>query len=337
MDDSEISHTLKKFDANMHSTSIRNVGSVSFVCEECGHDIFGEEDGYIFCAACGITKSKTLPNYEIEFSQNHAGRRTQDRCGQMVNPLLPHSGMSTVIVSGKDDRVKRLQMWGSSNHKDQAKIRMLSVIFAKSSRANLNQATMREVEILAVELCDRMVDIETVYRGKHRQGLIAACFFFGFKKKGNARSCNEIADLLDMDVALVNRGVKLYSDLFQHKRLVFDDLNISPLIYLPRFCNRLHIPSELEALIAKTCGEADSKNLLDNHAIEAKIAASIWFTIRAAKMEERISRHDISAVCNVSEATVAKCCTELEKILQLSEMRSQSMIGTELLCRELAS
>lgn len=317
--DSGIEDVLSKFEKEeSRSAAVRSKGNV-FMCEDCGHQVFGEEDGYVFCAACGVTESKTLLNYEIEFSQTYGGRRIHDRCGQMVNPLLPHSGMSTVIVSGGDERIKRLQMWGSSNQKDQAKMRMLSMIYAKSSKANLNTATMREVEILAVEVCDRMVDVETVYRGKHRLGLIAACFFFAFKKTGSTRSCNELADLLDVNVAIVIRGVKLYSDLFQHKRLVFDDQSINPLEYLPRFCNRLHIPLKLEELIGRTCGGVQSMNVLKNHAVEAKIAACIWFTLRAAEMDGRISRREISIVCNVSEMTIAKCCQELEGVLALTD------------------
>ena len=318
MEDTEILQALSRFEEKSHNlAAVRCAGNV-FVCEECDHNVFGEEDGYVFCAACGVTKSKTLLNYEIEFSQSFAGRRTHDRCGQVVNPLLPHSGMSTLIVGGSDERIKRLQMWGSSNHKDQAKLRMLTVIYAKSTKANLNTATMREVEILAVEVCDRMVDISTTYRGTHRQGLIAACFFFAFKKNGIARSCNEIADMLDADVAVVIRGVKLYSDLFQHKPLIFDDQGINPLDYLPRFCNRLHIPPELEELIGRTCVKAQSMKIFENHAVEAKIAACIWFTMRAVEMEERISRREISVISNVSEMTITKCCKELEKCLELT-------------------
>ncbi len=328
MEGSDLSQALAIFDDELqHPRSFRSAGSV-FVCTECAHEVFGEEDGYIYCAACGVTKSKTLLNYEIEFSQNLAGRRGQDRCGQMVNPLLPRSGMSTVIVSGHDERVKRLQMWGSSNHKDQAKIRMLSMIYAKSSRANLNTAILGEIEILAAGVCDRMVDVDTIYRGKHRQGLVAACFFFAFKKTGNARSCNEVADLLDVDVSTVVRGVKLYSDLFQHKRIVFNDNSISPLEYLPRYCNRLHIPVELEGLIARTCGEEATMNVLKTHTAEAKIAACIWFAIKSTKLEKRISRQEISNVCNVSELTVAKCCKELEKVMELCEMISEHADGS---------
>ena len=323
MEDSEITHALSRFEAGPESLPIRCAGNV-FICEECGHRVFGEEEGYVFCAACGVTESKTLLSYEMEFSQKLAGRRTHDRCGQLVNPLLPHSGMSTIIVSGSDERVKKLQIWGSSNHKDQAKLRMLSVIYAKSSKANLNIATMREVEALAVEVCDRMVNVETVYRGKHRLGLIAACFFFAFKKKNITRSCNEVGDLLDVDVALVIRGVKLYSDLFQHKRLVFDDQSISPLEYLPRFCNRLHIPTELESLIGWACTEAGSINVLKNHAVEAKLAGCIWFIMKAVDMADRITRREISIVCNVSEMTINKCFKELEETLELADARFRS-------------
>lgn len=327
--DSEIEDVLSKFEKEESQSASARCKGIVFLCKECGHQVFGEEDGYVFCAACGVTESKTLLNYEIEFSQTYGGRRIHDRCGQMVNPLLPHSGMSTVIVSGGDERIKRLQMWGSSNQKDQAKIRMLSMIYAKSSKANLNTATTREVETLAVEVCDRMVDIETVYRGKHRLGLIAACFFFAFKKTGSARSCNELADLLDVDVAIVIRGVGLYSDLFQHKQSVFDDQSINPLEFLPRFCNRLHIPSELEELIGQTCISAQSMNVLNNHAVEAKIAACIWFTLRAVDMDGRVSRREISMVCNVSEMTITKCCQELERVLELTDRSRSAAIITD--------
>ena len=306
----EITQVLKMFDEQNETKILQNVENV-FVCEECNHKIFGEEDGYIFCAACGVTRSNNILNHDIEFTQSSCGRRMHDRCGQSINPLLPHAGLSTIIIGG-DERIKQLQIWGSSNHKDQAKLRMLSVIYAKSAKANLNLAIMREVEALAVEVCDRMTDLDFIYRGKLRLGLIAACFFFAFKKTGNARNCDELADLLEVEVAVVIRGVKLYSDLFQHKQLIFDDQRVDSLEFLPRFCNRLHIPKELEEMIGRVCKEASSKNLLMKHAIGARIATCIFFVIKAANMEHIIARQEISTVCNVSEVTIVKCLKELQ-------------------------
>lgn len=312
----EIAEIIKIFEREDERTVSQNTG-LRFVCDDCGHGIFGEEDGYVFCAACGTTKSKSTLNCMIEFGQNNDGTRTHDRCGHAVNPLIPNAGMSTKIVSGRDDRIKQLQIWGSSNHKDQSKLRMLSVVYAKCTKSNVSMAIMREIETLAVEVCDRMIDLESVYRGKLRQGLIAACFFFAFKKTGNARSCSEIATLLDSDIIVVIRGLKLYSDLFQHKKLVYKDQTADLLEYLPRFCNRLHIPNELEQLMGNLCDSIGTKELLRNHTVEAKIAACIYFVINGINLEAKVSRQEISAVCNVSEMTIAKCLKELQTNMTL--------------------
>ncbi|KAA6422283.1 MAG: hypothetical protein FRX49_07753 [Trebouxia sp. A1-2] len=58
--------------------------------------------------------------------------------------------------------------------------------------------------VLDTKVCDHMLASKSVLRGSKRQGIVAACVYFAFKKVDCVRSVGEVASLLDMSSATVS-------------------------------------------------------------------------------------------------------------------------------------
>ncbi|DBA85451.1 TPA: hypothetical protein ACH3X2_006124 [Trebouxia sp. C0005] len=173
------------------------------MCGNCGYEGLDKTDGYFFCVECGHTKGAVLDT-SGEWHNFSSLQGDQGRCGTLTNPLLPQTALTTMIVGGSNSFMKKLHRWSSSNHRESTKYQIFAAIQQVASRNGVCNAVIHQAHQYIAEVCDHMLASKSVLRGSKRQGIVAACVYFAFKKVDCVRSVGEVASLLDMSSATVS-------------------------------------------------------------------------------------------------------------------------------------
>ena len=284
-----------------------------YMCGNCGYEGLDKTDGYFFCVECGHTKGTILDTSgEWRTFPNVQGGGDQGRCGTMTNPLLPQTALTTMIVGGSNSFMKKLHRWSSSNHRESTKYQIFAAIQQAASRNGVCNAVIHAAHKYIAEVCDLMLANGSVLRGSKRQGIVAACLYFAFKKVDCVRSVGEVATLLDMSTATVSLGIKYFGDMLVDNTIVVSDEQISAAMLVPRYCVRLGMPEPVQEAVSKVLKKAEKTDVLKNHIPEAQCAAYLWYVSKLCKLGRAFSKKKIGEICHVSDVTVAKCCKKLE-------------------------
>ena len=280
-----------------------------WTCEWCDNVGMDQVDGYVCCQRCGMTKDSVF-DYAAEW-RAIGGKGDSGRCGMPTNPLLPNSSITTMLVGTGNFFVKKLHLWGSMNHREAAKYKLFTYIQSRATLFGMSPAIVNHTQQYIGQVCDRMVEDDTVFRGDNRRGIVAACLHYAFKTLNCPRGVQEVARILDVDQSCVTTGINLFSRLFADKDLIKKDKRTDPMEIVPRFCSQLGVPFEVEELVKATCAVIAKNGALDTNIVEAQAAACIWNSIKAAGIEKMITKKRVSATCGVSEVTIAKCCRRM--------------------------
>lgn len=283
--------------------------------EDCKNVGLDEIDGFMYCSLCGLTKMSVM-DMAAEWRSFGGGKADGSRCGMPVNPLLPHSNMSTVIVGGGNTYLKKLHKWGSMNHKDVAKYKVFIFIHNEASRFGIPPAIINQAQNYAVQLCDKMTQNDNILRGKNRKGLIAACLHFAFKKTKCPRSIQEIATILGVSSSCVSGGINIFSEIFMDNKIILEDESTTPGELTPRYCSQLKMPTSMTDLATDVAFKVKEGDMFPFNVVEAQAAASIWYVIKTVKQQKKFSRKAVSEVCGISQATILKCSRTIEESLE---------------------
>ncbi len=308
---------------------ISKTGLEIFTCDDCENVGMDEVDGFMFCAACGSTKSSIM-DFSGEWRVFGTNRPDTSRCGMPINPLLPNCNMSTVLVGGNNTYIKKLYKWGSMNHKDIAKYKVFVFIQDQASRVGISAAVINQAQKFAVQICDRMTATDNVLRGKNRRGLIAACLHFSFKKLGCPRAVREIANILNITPSHVTNGINLFSEMFMDKSIIVEDQTTTAEDLAPRYCNQLRLSARMTELVLEIAKKAMELDLFPTNVVEARTAACIMYVIgqsSASNANIASDKKRVSQVCGISQATIMKCCRKLEETFQTHEKPKKAKKG----------
>jgi transcription initiation factor TFIIIB Brf1 subunit/transcription initiation factor TFIIB len=160
--------------------------------------------------------------------------------------------------------------------------------------------------------------------------LIAACLYESLKRHDTPRRPQEIADIFQIDVKLITRGVKQFSGLLEehlHKTKAKDNENrrkdlqdigtpsTSFRHYLEPAIYKLETPRMLHGRILEMAVQVG--NMIDELGIcpettPASLAASaLSLTIESLAIEK--TNADVAKVCTISAATLQKCLKRIEE------------------------
>jgi transcription initiation factor TFIIIB Brf1 subunit/transcription initiation factor TFIIB len=192
------------FDENTNlSSSFKNDslkdkdGNLIEICYNCKKSDFLLMDGeMIVCTYCGVENESIIDyNAEWRYYGSDDNKRSSDpnRCGIPMNPIIPDSSLSTVILGKGFEVYRKLNSWNGLSYKQRSLIAILNKIATKANIDNVPQsiidATMNMYKIISQDY---------IKRGASRESLIAACFFNALRDQGMIRSTEEVAKLFDI-------------------------------------------------------------------------------------------------------------------------------------------
>ena len=283
-------------------------------CDNCGKDDVIYEDGGFFCKSCGLFKEIRL-NLEQEwryYGDTDSKSTDPTRVGMPVNNLLPESSLGTMISSkGKHsfdfDKIRQYHSWNTMPYKE----RSLYKIYEKLQ----NQASSGGIPPFIIKNSQAMYKLTSetcISRGSNRKGLMAACVYFSCKLEGVTRSAKEIAEIYDIKVSEMTRGIKKFLEIMNMVKKKSVDYNIqssSPLDFIQRFCSKLNLSQDIIHLCEFVSFMTTQLDIVDENTPPSISAGTIYLVLTLCNIE--ISKKELSKACKISEVTISKCFKKL--------------------------
>jgi len=216
-----------------------------YACNDCKTYTLISCEGQLLCNKCGLMQQKTLSeDAEYRTYSDNSKSVNPERVGMATNSLLPESSLGTLIAqrSYDNNNIKRMvqyNSWHQMPYKERSLYKICCKISSKAKRHGLpNIIIERAKEFYNII---RSVNIS---RGDNRDGLIAACLYFACKDEKVPRSSKEIADMFDIKLQDMTKGIKNFRANWRlaktnGDKIVVDSSN--PIDYIDRYCSNLPI------------------------------------------------------------------------------------------------
>lgn len=198
---------------------------------------------------------------------------------------------------------------------------VFEMLQVRASGVGISNAIVEETKQLYAQ-----VSPLCICRGQQKDALLAACLYESLKRHDTPRRPQEIADIFQIDVKLITRGVKQFSGLLEehlhqskpeksHQQQETGTPSTSFRHYLEPAIYKLETPRVLHGRILETAVRIG--NMIDELGIcpettPASLAASaLALTIEQLGTEK--TNAEIAKVCTISAATLQKCLKRIEE------------------------
>jgi transcription initiation factor TFIIIB Brf1 subunit/transcription initiation factor TFIIB len=188
----------------------------SYICSTCDTaDAIKAIGAEVVCTGCGSLIDIPLDmgaEYRF-FSADSATSGDPSRCSFPVDPLMPESSLSTMIVSrGRVSvlgrRVRRYHMWNLMPYRERNLWTVFDSLQVRATNAGISNAVIDEAKELYAQLAATIV-----CRGQaQRDAILAACLWEALKRHEAPRMPRDIADIFSIPIQAVTRGIRQ----FQH-------------------------------------------------------------------------------------------------------------------------
>ncbi len=281
-------------------------------CINCGQEslIESTNDGHLICEECGVINQQLL-NKKPEWNAFGSSKDGENgRLGCPTNYFLPKSSLGTSIGGNSFSRIKRLQDWGKMPYKERSLWQVMKNIEAKCVKYNITKAIIDNAKILYKNISDsKHEDGENkgkhiIIRGMNREGLIAACVYFGCKLQGNPRSPKEIADIFEIKITKVTKGCRKFLDIMRDRILMYNLPSSQSTDFIERACRKLQINSSYTEIAHRISDNVNKLDLASDHQPPSVAAGSILLMSEIYSLD--ISKKNISDTFKITEVTIFK-------------------------------
>jgi len=173
----------------------------------------------IVCKRCGTIVDQPIgmgAEYRW-YSGDSAGPGTggdPSRCGFPVNHLMPESSIGTIILTNNMTpmmwRIRKWHMWSIMPSREHTLWKILDGLQLRASNASIGSAIVDEAKDLFAQLT-----ASAVCRGPaQRDAVLAACIWESLKRHGASRHPKEIAEIFNIPLKQVTRGIKQFQMLY---------------------------------------------------------------------------------------------------------------------------
>jgi len=310
---------IDNFDENNNlSSSFKNDalkdkdGNLIEICYNCKKSDFLLMDGeMIVCTYCGVENESIIDyNAEWRYYGSDDNKRSSDpnRCGIPMNPIIPDSSLSTVILGKGFEVYRKLNSWNGLSYKQRSLIAILNKIATKANIDNVPQsiidATMNMYKIISQDY---------IKRGASRESLIAACFFNALRDQGMIRSTEEVAKLFDIKSKKLSKGCNEFTELMfsKNKDYVKNMKPIESKDLIERFCALLDIDEDYCKVAIRAAILIDKLGICQENNPKSIAVGCIYLISHNYNLG--FSKKDISEQCKTSEVTVTNTYSQMAK------------------------
>jgi len=276
------------------------------VGEECQHIDIILDDGNYVCSACNSLIYRQLDQgaeWRFFGAEQKGGDPT--RCGMPTSELLPHSSLGSVIGFSNNERhdvriMRKYHMWNSMSYKERSLFNIFEGISLTAQNSGIPKSIVDEAKMLYKSISEAKIS-----RGDNRCGLIASSIYISCKKNKVPRSAKEIAKIFNLSVGTMTKGCKRFQDLM---KLNMNSTQSSD--FINRFCSKLNMDCNNMKLCKDLATLITDLGILSENTPPSVAAGCIFLC--STKYTWKISKKDLSEVCEISQVTINKCYKKLE-------------------------
>ena len=287
-------------------------GNLIEICYNCKKSDFLLMDGeMIVCTYCGVENDSIIDyNAEWRYYGSDDNKRSSDpnRCGIPMNPIIPDTSLSTVILGKGFEIYRKINSWNGLSYKQRSLIAILNKIATKANIDNVPQsiidATMNMYKIISQDY---------IKRGASRESLIAACFFNALRDQGMIRSTEEVAKLFDIKSKKLSKGCNEFTELMfsKNKDYVKNMKPIESKDLIERFCALLDIDEDYCKVAIRAAILIDKLGICQENNPKSIAVGCIYLISHNYNLG--FSKKDISEQCKTSEVTVTNTYSQMAK------------------------
>lgn len=226
-----------------------------FICKSCKSSKLVEDfsHGIVVCMDCGLVNKDTIIDESAEW--NFGGEDSQfskdpSRCGGPTNALLEKSSLSTMInisrSRGNNYTMAKIHQQQSMNYVE----RSLYHVFEEIQKMGSENGSLPQSILDQAKSYYKKISEKRLSRGSIRKGLIACCIFYACKAHNVPRSVKEISKICKIDVAILNKTTKIFSEIMKEEINNNKGINVDDL--LSRFVGIFQFETKEHHTILKT-------------------------------------------------------------------------------------
>ncbi|MFW9970768.1 MAG: transcription initiation factor IIB [Candidatus Odinarchaeota archaeon] len=293
------------------------------VCNECGKDIFFDENrGLLVCEECGLVHSeKHIDNGPEWRAFDAEQKKKRTRTGAPMTYMIHDKGLSTMIdwknrdIFGKEipaklrGQIYRLRKWQSRIRVSDATERNLTFALSELDRMASNLDLQKNLRECSAKIYRDAVEAHLI-RGRSIEGVAAASLYAACRMYKVPRTLNEIAEVARVDKKEIGRSFRFISN-----ELSMELNPTKPIDFLTRFISELGLTSKCQKMAKKIIRIAEERGLTSGRGPTGVCAAAIYAACILSN--ERRTQRKIARISCVTEVTVRNRFSELVENLNL--------------------
>lgn len=258
------------------------------------------------CTTCGRVDDINISD-EAEWIGGPESEDDPSRVGMPVDTILYSEkwGMGTLIVGRSCQRMAKISLHSSMNHRDRA----LHHAYTQFDHVCKGQLKLNDVIIEQAKITYRKFNEEKLTRGAVRAGIKANCVLQACSQHGVSRSLQEVADAFKIPVKDISRTNEIFKSVTGQ-----DTGSTMSSDIISRLFNQItFIPDSekgrVRMKIIRECEKSQNNPNLMGKTPKGVASAVIFVTL--SSMGYRVERELIAKICEVSVPTLVK----IEKLL----------------------
>jgi transcription initiation factor TFIIIB Brf1 subunit/transcription initiation factor TFIIB len=291
------------------------------ICYSCNDNNFIEDShgGTIVCMSCGLV-FKNLFDESPEWKQYDDNDRSEARCNQSYNVLLPQSSLGTCIY-GANGTLRRLQIWNKMPSRERSLNNEFKSISNVCQKYEIMKCVEDDTKIMykIASECKHQIgdkkDKQIITRGINRKSIKAACLWYACVKKGITRTSKEMAKMWDINENELNKGRRNLKKLFEIKEKTTKSLlrleTSKADHFVKRYCQTLNLKTIYTNDAIKISINIEKLNLMSSHTPCSTASASLLLMANIHNLCH-ITKSILSSLFEISESTIVKTYKKIE-------------------------
>jgi transcription initiation factor TFIIB len=304
----------------LKSSIMRKNGQETNFCTDCKSDKIVEDytAGIMTCTNCGNVLGNILDSNPEWRQYEEDGKADTGRCNKITNKLLPQSSLGLKMGGYPFGKLQRLQNWYSMPYHEKSLNDVFKMIVSVCDKAGIKKNIQDDAKIMykSVSECKHIKGKNTgknvITRGKNRMGIIASCVFLACRKNKESYLPKELADLFSIKHTELNRGCKNLIKYLKSREFKINTGTSKAEHFIIRYCNELHIKSELANEALKIAKNIEKINLVSEHTPFSIAATSVLIMAELNKIFS-LTKKKIAKGFDISEVTISKTYKKIEK------------------------
>ncbi len=290
-------------------------------CDECGGTFLENGIGEMECGGCGLINGQAIDTGKEWRVFSDGSGSEQERTGMAPTYMLHDKGLTTDIdwrnrdanggrISGDfARRLRRIRIQHKRtrirNSTERNLVTALSELNRLSSVMNLPQPIREE----AAFIYRKAVEAKLV-RGRSIEGVVAASLYAACRMRGNPRTLDEVG-------AASRTGRKEIGRTFRaiKMELQMQVAPASPEGYIPRFCNALGLPANVQGVASLILRRIDNTSMMAGRGPTGIAAAAVYLSSRMS--ESLRTQREVSQAAGVTEVTIRNRYREICEALEI--------------------